>query len=348
VLVRLKDEYDPTRNSRSFADTFLAYMATYDSDLQGLYGDYVWRPNGATNPRLSQVRGRIVFMLQSDHFSTSQLSSWGISYADDSIMSIQDDYNLGTNWDLYGKWQSVKTQLHAAAQGVRGLIYINFLSGSGGSFPYFVASGHSSPGTSAPRLATGLTTPGWSSSYPDFPRVDCFIGICTIAFEGTNTLTKDYLEAGRVRFSGIVMADFPGEGLINAIIERNPESTLTFVARSQFNGKCLDLETHSSNVQVWDCLGGANQSWIYEQNTGFIRSAASDKCLDAAAPYGNAYMSSCHGGANQRWDLLPSGEIRDRAYGQCLDLYAYNNTNGANVQMYSCNEQSNQRWYTGQ
>jgi 1-phosphatidylinositol phosphodiesterase len=342
VLIRLKEEYDPANNSRSFADTFLTYMDNYDGDLQATYGAYVWRPNGTTNPPLSQVRGKIIFMLESSRFTSAQMTAWGIPYEDSSIMSVQDNYNLSTNWDLYGKWESVKGHLHAADSGNRNLIYINYLSGSGGSFPYFVASGHSSPGTTAPRLSTGLTTPGWNSSYPDFPRVDCFIGICTIAFEGTNTLTKNYLEAGRVRFSGIVMADFPGDGLISAIISRNPLNR--FAVRSQFNGKCLDMDMANSNVQVWDCHGGANQQWVYEVATGVIRSLASDKCLDAAAPYGNAYMGPCHYGANQRWDLLPSGEIRDRAHGQCLDIYAFNNSNGANVQMYGCNGASNQRW----
>lgn len=57
---------------------------------------------------------------------------------------------------------------------------ISFWTGSVGSFPYFVASGKSSPNGN--RLATGLTTPGFSNRYTDFPRVACFIGICTIAF----------------------------------------------------------------------------------------------------------------------------------------------------------------------
>ncbi|WGS41944.1 hypothetical protein LFL97_19875 [Burkholderia sp. JSH-S8] len=101
---------------------------------------------------------------------------------------------MSTNWDLHdGKWAAVKAHLNLANSGNRGIGYINYLSASGGSFPYFVASGHSSPNTDAPNLATGLTTPGWNSRYPDFPRVHCFIGICTIAFEGTNILTYEYI-----------------------------------------------------------------------------------------------------------------------------------------------------------
>ena len=117
-----------------------------------------------------------------------------------------------------------------------------------------------------------------------------------------------------------------------------------FTSKIAFNGKCLDLDIASSNVQAWDCNGASNQSWTYDRSTGVIRSLASDKCLDASGYYGNAYLFPCHGGQNQRWDLLPSGQIRDRAHGQCLDLYAFNNTNGANVMMWQCNDASNQRW----
>ncbi|WP_242069730.1 hypothetical protein [Paenibacillus dendritiformis] len=149
-------------------------------------------------------------------------SSIGIDYAHQ--FDIQDNYNVSTNWDLYQKWMDVKKQLQKANESrLKGsqTKFINYLSGGNIAYPYFVASGHSSPGTSAPRLATGLTTPGWSDSYPDFPRTDCFIGICTIAFEGMNVLTTDYIATHNVEYTGIVAADFPGKGLIENIIRAN-------------------------------------------------------------------------------------------------------------------------------
>lgn len=78
---------------------------------------------------------------------------------------IQDEYHLSTNWDLYDKWTKVKDHLTNAnnSDPSNRKTFINFLSGSGGSFPYFVASGQSSPGTNAPRLLTGRTTPGWKT-----------------------------------------------------------------------------------------------------------------------------------------------------------------------------------------
>ncbi len=200
VLMRVKEEYTPENNTRTFAETFGEY---YWKTWQNSF----WVPT-SDNPRLGDVRGKIVVL---QDFSSSH--KYGINY--DSF-SMQDDYNLTTNWNLYDKWDAVKAKLIEANAGSSAIKYMNYLSGSGGSFPYFVASGHSSPGTGAPRLATGLTTPGWKDKWPDFPRVDCFIGICTIAFEGTNVLTYERL--GNYKRVGTVMADFPGPGLITGII----------------------------------------------------------------------------------------------------------------------------------
>lgn len=79
-----------------------------------------------------------------------------------------------TNWKLYSKWENVKAQLASAKSGDENIFYWNGLTGYGGSFPYFVVSGHSSSGTSAPRLLTGLTTPGWKYTYPGLSEIELF------------------------------------------------------------------------------------------------------------------------------------------------------------------------------
>lgn len=172
-------------------------------------------------PQLKAVRGKI--LIQRDfNGDTTQYA-----YAYHRDQELQDSFHVNTNWDLYAKWEKVKAHLVEAnkAHGKYSYMHINYLSASGGSFPYFVASGHSSSETSAPRLVTGLTTPGFSNYYPDFPRINCFIGICTIAFEGTNTLTMNYIQQrsddGDLKGVGIVVADFPGPGLIKSVIKVN-------------------------------------------------------------------------------------------------------------------------------
>lgn len=204
ILMRVKQEYDPV-SWNEFNQILNSYL--HNSS----YANYFVTPT-ESNPKLADIRGKILVLRD---FSGGSV---GIPYGS---FHIQDNYHLKTNWDLYNKWLSVKEQLDYAnkTNGNQGVI--NYLSGSGGAFPYFVASGHSSPGTSAPRLATGLTHPGWSGSYPDFPRINWFLGIATIVFEGTNILTHDYIKSNGIDHVGIVVADFPGKDLINIIISQN-------------------------------------------------------------------------------------------------------------------------------
>jgi 1-phosphatidylinositol phosphodiesterase len=218
VLMRLKPEGNS--GTMSFEDV----LDTYVNDA--LYSSYFWKNTSSelasqSTTRLGDVRGKIVVLA---NFSGER---FGIDYAS---ADIQDEYDLDTNWDLYDKWVDVKEQYQASNTSTEGSrnFYINFLSGSGGSFPYFVASGHSSPTTGAPRLLTGLTTITSSNKYPDFPRIDCFLGACSIAFEGTNILSYDYLESANIDFAGIVYADFPGHGLIDRVIALNNDGVTLF------------------------------------------------------------------------------------------------------------------------
>jgi 1-phosphatidylinositol phosphodiesterase len=218
VLFRLRPEYKPSNNTQGYTDTLNRYLAQY--------GEKRWIP-AETNPMLDQVRGKFI-ILQEFSGITKDGYAYGLPYKD---IIKQDKYKMKTNWDLYDKWIAVKHHLIKAKKRNPDTLHMNYLSGAYGSFPYFVASGHSSNGTSAPRLATGLTTPGWKKSYPDFPRVSCFIGICTIAFEGINVLTADYLENNSIdkgKMPGIIMADFPGKRLIENIINQNELSDYGF------------------------------------------------------------------------------------------------------------------------
>jgi 1-phosphatidylinositol phosphodiesterase len=215
VLMRVKEEKTAKRTTRSFRETF-------EEKYWNLYKSYMYQGT-SSNPKLGDVRGKIVI-----------LQNWvggdfGIAYP--SAFTIQDDYDLENNWDLWHKWTKVKDHLKAANEGSSNTIYMNYLSGATKDvdlpkieiivFPYFVASGHSDPRTDAPRLRTGKTTPGWKHCCKDFPRIDCAIGICSIAFEGTNVLTYERLGTDYKTRVGIIMADFPGPGLIERIIELN-------------------------------------------------------------------------------------------------------------------------------
>ncbi len=75
------------------------------------------------------------------------------------------------------------------------------------------------------------------------------------------------------------------------------------------DGKCLDVTAANPQsgtpVELWDCNGGPNQSWIVSRD-GTIRGLAG-KCLDVAG--GNPedgtriILWDCNGGPNQKWSL---------------------------------------------
>lgn len=212
ILMRLSNEESkpPEDHKKEFDRVF---FNTYWSP----YEQYFWKyTNGNSNPKLSEVRGKIVLL---PNFSP-QTVAYGITW-ESSGMRIQDAYELGDNWDLYSKWEKVEEHL-SKTNGDKAHLSFNFLSGSVGSFPYFVASGQSSPQNGAPRLVTGRTTPGWKDKWPDFPRIGCFIGICSIVFEGTNNLIINHIRThSEIKHAGVVMCDFPGPDLITTIIGLN-------------------------------------------------------------------------------------------------------------------------------
>ncbi len=212
------NEHDEEENTQGWSQTLDNYL-----NANGVI-NYIARPvDVGRNPRLDQVRGQIFFSVRETD-----------GYKDTSLFNVQDLYDLnGINrGDLYWKWDNIKSQMIAAKQAheageTNTKYYVNFLSAVGVPLmpPWFVASGHIAASTCSDRLYS------WSTEFnppprdprdredPDFPRLNCWLW-CHIYYEGTNTLFRDRLrrEPGH---TGIVFADFPGDGLILDIIYQN-------------------------------------------------------------------------------------------------------------------------------
>ena len=318
VLMRIKKE-QPDLSTLSFADNVNNHI--------NLFSDTFWHTDSSSYiPSLSEVRGKVVIL---QNYSGSQVT--GVRYWQ---FDIQDEFSMSTNWDLYDKWLSVKSHLIKAntIQSDKG--YINYLSASGGSFPYFVASGHVSNETGASRLSTGLTTPGWKDSYPDFPRTTCFLGICTISFEGTNTLTRDYLRRSDMVYVGIVAADFPGEDLISKVIELNQRAGITkdesfAIRNSEYQG-CFDFRDAVSSRKNLslnpNCHATGSQVFKYDLNSKRLKIVGTNFCLDVQSNKNHHRQPvigySCHSGKNQQWLLNSDRTISSKMDGtrRCLDV----------------------------
>jgi 1-phosphatidylinositol phosphodiesterase len=249
VLMRVDNEspspssvYDnnlPALSSADFKTAFASYWSAYSylfynpsSKLNSSYAD---------NPPLSAMRGTVVVL---DNFSstyyTGGTTAFGLKYNAPNF-SIQDDYQISSNWALYTKWTQVFSQLIAAnTQATIGnpanIIFVNYLSGATGSasgdlavLPYFVASGKSSPGTNAPQLLTGAIVSPSSSYDQGFPRSCDDAGkltLCSVSFDGTNDMTVNWMSTTNLKGTGIVMADFPGASLIWGVFMQNAPTIL--------------------------------------------------------------------------------------------------------------------------
>ena len=100
------------------------------------------------------------------------------------------------------------------------------------------------------------------------------------------------------------------------------------------SGRCVDVpgstSTNGTQMQLWDCHGGANQRWTYTANRQLTVNG--NKCLDA------------NGQAGQQWNLGSNGAITGVQSGLCLDAVGTGTANGTRIQLYSCHGGSNQQW----
>ncbi|MFD7014720.1 glycoside hydrolase family 27 protein [Streptomyces sp. NPDC059928] len=120
--------------------------------------------------------------------------------------------------------------------------------------------------------------------------------------------------------------------------------------------KCLDVPnsttTAGTQVQIWSCNGGANQTWTRStSNQLAVYSGSGQMCLDA---YNNQTTDGtkveiwpCNGQSNQQWTLNSNGTVTGAQSGLCLDATGAATANGTPVQLWTCNGGSNQQWSLG-
>ena len=116
------------------------------------------------------------------------------------------------------------------------------------------------------------------------------------------------------------------------------------------SGRCIDVAGDDTGatgaaVQLWDCLGVADQRWSIGGD-GTIRTMG--KCMDVdgygTTNFSKIHLWDCHGGANQQWQVRADGSILNPVSGRCLDDNAGNTANGQQLQLYDCNGQWPQTW----
>ncbi|WP_034261579.1 ricin-type beta-trefoil lectin domain protein [Actinospica robiniae] len=119
------------------------------------------------------------------------------------------------------------------------------------------------------------------------------------------------------------------------------------------SGRCVDVpnasQTAGTQVELWDCNGGANQQWT-STSANELRVYGSD-CLDASGSGTSAGTKvdiwSCNGGANQKWTFNANGTITGTQSGLCLDATGAGTANGTLLELWTCNGGANQQWNRG-
>ena len=116
------------------------------------------------------------------------------------------------------------------------------------------------------------------------------------------------------------------------------------------SGRCLEVPnsstTNGTQTQLWDCTGGANQTWTY--TAGRQLQVYGNKCLDAnGAGTSNGtqvIIWDCHGNTNQQWNVNANGTITGVQSGLCLDANGAGTGNGTKIILWSCHGNTNQQW----
>ncbi|MFD1814061.1 phosphatidylinositol-specific phospholipase C [Rhodococcus gannanensis] len=184
VVMRLKEEYTPAENTRSYEDTLRWYLHD-NPDTAARLSEHLWSADGNRFPTLGEVRGKIVVIQGFDGAETYG-PRWG-----NAGMDIQDTYELTDLRDVDRKWDLVRAQFDRAAAGDPQTFFVNHLSATGN--PVALVSG-----TVPVTVARGV--PGT-------------IGILARA--------EEHLAANPTGRTGAVMADYPTPELVDELVARN-------------------------------------------------------------------------------------------------------------------------------
>jgi hypothetical protein len=172
------------------------------------------------------------------------------------------------------------------------------------------------------------------------PCENASCAITTLNSDGTVSVTNQ---------SGLDRLQY-GWGISNNAGGGGGSGSTSGVLRGSGSNRCLDVPNASTSngtqLDIWDCNGGANQQWAYLSN-GELQVYGS-KCLDvpnqATAAGTRVEIWDCNGGTNQQWNLNSDGTVVGRGSGLCLDVTGAGTANGTAVEIWTCNGAANQKW----
>jgi hypothetical protein len=165
---------------------------------------------------------------------------------------------------------------------------------------------------------------------------------CSGCEDGVRTWTKG--EAWRF------ISQFGSNPPTSSSPPNTPPSQSNVMIAGQQSGRCVDVPNsttaNGTQVQLWDCHGGANQRWTF--TGGRQLTVYGNKCLDANGQGTSngtaAIIWDCNGQPNQQWNLNANGTITGVQSGLCLDAAGLGTANGTRIQLWTCHGGTNQQW----
>ncbi|MEN3306879.1 MAG: hypothetical protein V7603_3081 [Micromonosporaceae bacterium] len=145
-------------------------------------------------------------------------------------------------------------------------------------------------------------------------------------------------QGGTAQFDNLAITPGAGGG--------QPPTTFALVGAG--SSRCLDVpgrsQTNGTQVELWDCNGGPNQTWTLTATNQLT--VYGTRCLEEAgtATGSHAQINACTGGAAQQWTFSASGTVTNAQSGLCLDANGAGTANGTLIIMWTCNGGGNQSW----
>lgn len=285
VFMRVKEEYKPANNTRSFERTFDSYRARYSS--------YIWSPTSDTNPRISDVRGRIVFL---QDFASGALPAVGLSY---NSFDIQDEWEVGYDFgkENFKKFGYITGYLAAAQNSSSNII-------------------NQLPISSPPQTPYGSAEA---------------INDLVYEYLMLDTYGPDGLDLPR--YLGIVTMDFPGSDLVNVLVRANNlgckkayldprEGRIVGCMGDVFKSNLRSssaMSTSCSGKRVWSGF----KSYCYVKNAvGYapIIIGLGDQCSVLKATQGRYLGCSSESSATHTEPVISCNGSFDVSNGQCTEV----------------------------
>ncbi|MFI7703143.1 ricin-type beta-trefoil lectin domain protein [Nonomuraea sp. NPDC049480] len=122
------------------------------------------------------------------------------------------------------------------------------------------------------------------------------------------------------------------------------------VIRGVGSDRCVDVPgwstTNGTQLDLWDCNDGANQSWNHAADGRFM--VYGNKCMeiggDGVSPGSPVQINDCAGTPAQKWAINADLTITNPATGLCLQAAGAGTGNGTLIDVGTCNGTAGQQW----